>query len=464
MLIENESFRFDSEYFKKEYLESIKTLKSKRFLVLEQDAVIKGGKRLPLDQSFSDNGVPYIRAEDNKYLFVAHDTAPKISEKLSQTLAAYQIKFNDILITIVGNSIGDIGIVKFELKKCNLTENCAKVTKLKSLNPHYLLIFLNSTFGILQIKRESVGTAQPKLALERIRKFKILIVSNEFQTKIENVVGASHSKLQKSKSLYTEAEQLLLQELGLVNFKPSTENIAIKKLSESFGTTGRLDAEYYQPKYEEILERVKGYPNSWGCLGEIANIEQKICQLDGKIEYKYIELSNVGNFGEITDYTLGNGKELPSRARRLVKTSDVIVSSIEGSLSSVALIEQVYNNAICSTGFYVINSKLINSETLLLLIKSQICQTQLKKVCSGTILTAINSQDFKNIIIPLIDTNIQNIIASKIQQSFALRKESKHLLDIAKQAVEMAIEEDEETAIKWLNEVTIPETNIHEKS
>ena len=45
-----------------------------------------------------------------------------------------------------------------------------------------------------------------------------------------------------------------------------------------------------------------------------------------------------------------------------------------------------------------------------------------------------------------------------------MRKESKHLLDIAKQAVEMAIEEDEETAIKWLNEVTIPETNIHEKS
>jgi len=31
-----------------------------------------------------------------------------------------------------------------------------------------------------------------------------------------------------------------------------------------------------------------------------------------------------------------------------------------------------------------------------------------------------------------------------------LRKQSKHLLDSAKKAVEMAIEQDEETAIQWL--------------
>ncbi len=465
MLIENESFRFDSEYFKKEYLESIKTLKSKRFLVLEQDAVIKGGKRLPLDQSFSDNGVPYIRAEDNKYLFVAHDTAPKISEKLSQTLAAYQIKFNDILITIVGNSIGDIGIVKFELKKCNLTENCAKVTKLKSLNPHYLLIFLNSTFGILQIKRESVGTAQPKLALERIRKFKILIVSNEFQTKIENVVGASHSKLQKSKSLYTEAEQLLLQELGLVNFKPSTENIAIKKLSESFGTTGRLDAEYYQPKYEEIENVISKYRLGYNAIGSVFKLSKQNFKVDKDKLYEYVEIGSINvSSGEIVPELI-TGAELPSNAKRKLKVGQVIVSKVRTYRSGIAIIDK--DNYVGSTAFSILEEKpngKVNKETLFSFLRSNLFLEWSLKPNTGTSYPVILDEDILNFNIPLIDTNIQNIIASKIQQSFALRKEAKRLLDVAKQAVEMAIEQDEETAIKWLNEVTIPETNIHEKS
>ena len=54
--------------------------------------------------------------------------------------------------------------------------------------------------------------------------------------------------------------------------------------------------------------------------------------------------------------------------------------------------------------------------------------------------------------LPLIDVSIQNIVAEKVKESFALRRESKRLLDVAVKAVEMAIETDEETAINWLEE------------
>ena len=71
--------------------------------------------------------------------------------------------------------------------------------------------------------------------------------------------------------------------------------------------------------------------------------------------------------------------------------------------------------------------------------------------------------EIEKLLIPVIDLNIQQQIESKIQQSFVLRKESKRLLEIAKQAVEMAIEQDENVAIKWLNEVVMPEINITEE-
>ena len=82
-------------------------------------------------------------------------------------------------------------------------------------------------------------------------------------------------------------------------------------------------------------------------------------------EYKYIELADIGSSGEIKDCMVAQGQDLPSRARCKVNTRDVIASSVEGSLESIALVTEEYDNALCSTGFHAINSDVLNSETLL---------------------------------------------------------------------------------------------------
>lgn len=342
------------------------------------------------------------------------------------------------MLTIVGNSIGDIGIVKFN-NKCNLTENAAKIIELKNIKPEMLFIFLLSKYGQSQIEREKVGTAQPKLALERIRRFKIPFFSDNFQLRIEKMVKEAYDKLKESKNLYKQAEDLLLEELGLKDFKPSEENIAIKKLEESFLSTGRLDAEYYQPKYEEIIDKIKSYGSDK--LSNICYIKDKEFKPKNiNDKYKYIELSNIGNEGEITGFKIDAFKNLPTRARRKVNTNDVIISSVEGSLDKVAIISEEFNNALCSTGFYVINSEKINSETLLVLFKNKIFQQILKQNCSGTILTAINKKEFYNLPLPLIKKDIKIEIENLIKTSFKLKEESKNLLDLAVKMVEDEIE------------------------
>ena len=135
-----------------------------------------------------------------------------------------------------------------------------------------------------------------------------------------------------------------------------------------------------------------------------------------------------------------------------VKKGQVIISSVEGSLQSCALITEQFNNAICSTGFFVLDSEKYNPETLLVLFKSEPIQELLKKRCSGTILTAISKDELEKMPLPELDKSIQEQIAEKVQESFRLRKKSKELLAIAVKAVEMAIETDEETAIAWMKE------------
>ncbi len=182
-------------------------------------------------------------------------------------------------------------------------------------------------------------------------------------------------------------------------------------------------------------------------LKSICNLKDNNYKPEDNKKYKYIELADIGKTGDIIGCTLAKGIELPTRARRIVKTDDVVISSIEGSLESCALISKEYNNALCSTGFYVINSKLINSETLLVLFKSEPMQNILKQNCTGTILTAINKTEFQNIPVPLIQSDLQKQVKEKISESFELKKQSELLLKTAKRAVEIAIEENEEKAI-----------------
>jgi len=91
---------------------------------------------------------------------------------------------------------------------------------------------------------------------------------------------------------------------------------------------------------------------------------------------------------------------------------------------------------------------------LLVLLKSIVGQLQLKKGCSGTILTAINKEEFSTIAVPKIVAEKQAEIEQKVIESFNLRNRSKDLLEHAKRAVEIAIEQDEQVAIEWLESVS----------
>ena len=119
-------------------------------------------------------------------------------------------------------------------------------------------------------------------------------------------------------------------------------------------------------------------------------------------------------------------------------------------MNSIALIAEEYDNVLRSIGFHAINSDVLNSETLLVFLKGSIGQLQLKKGCSGTILTAINRDQFSRIVAPIIGTEKQIEIQQKVIESFNLRNHARDLLEHAKRAVEIAIEQNEQVAIDWL--------------
>ena len=98
------------------------------------------------------------------------------------------------------------------------------------------------------------------------------------------------------------------------------------------------------------------------------------------------------------------------------------------------------------------NPQEVLPDYLTLVLNSPIVQLQAERDSSGAIIQHWNPSEIEKIVIPILDFEIQTSISEKVQESFALRHQSEKLLEYAKRAVEIAIEQDEETAMEWLKE------------
>lgn len=321
----------------------------------------------------------------------------------------------------------------------------------ETILPEYLCAYLNCKYGVWDIKRRARQSInQTNVNPEEVKEIEIPLLDKDIQSKIKDCFILANDLRLKAKAAYDDASNYLNLILGLDHLVLAEQSTTQKKFTD-IKESWRFDAEYYQPIYEQIVQHIAKYPQGCDTIGNLFFIKDRNYIPIPDKTYQYIELSNIGSDGSITGHTETLGDNLPSRARRIVHSGDIIVSSLEGSLQSCALISDEYDNAICSTGFYVLSPKNINAETALVLFKSQLIQSLMARACSGSIMAAMSTSEFANIKLPKIDDQTQIQIKKIIQESTVLKKESVTLLDLAKTAVEVAIEQGEGKALELLN-------------
>lgn len=434
----NDDHRIDAEYFGKNILDTLEKLSDFGTLKIGDIANVTDGIHASIDYD-ENSPINLISATSPKENVFDLSRGAFISEKAHKQNPRTALRKNDVIISTVG-TIGNCAVVDDSILPANSDRHVGIIRIKNDYSPYVLSTFLLSKYGKIQTSREATGNVQLNLFIYKLKELEIPQFFPDFQSKIEQTVKSAHAKLAESKSLYSEAEDILLSELGLKNWHPRNTNVNVKKLKESFLQTGRLDSEYYLPRYEDYAHLIEHYRGGYGQFSNVCMINEANYVPAANEKYTYIELGNIGSYGNITDCTVAYGKDLPSRARRVVHTNNVILSSVGGSLQSCALISSEYDNAICSTGFFVVRSNAINSETLLTLFKSEVMQNLLKQSCSGTILTAINHTELQKIVVPKIRKEVQDKIAENIQKSIALRNKSKSLLENAKVQVENVIQ------------------------
>ncbi len=156
-----------------------------KWVKLGQIAKVKGGKRLPKGEIYSETVTPhpYIRVTDFENMTVNINDLRYLKIATQKQIKNYTISKNDLYISIAG-TIGRVGLIPNQLDGANLTENAAKITEIENFSLKYLSYFMNSTFVQNQIKSLTISTTQPKLALFRIEKLDLIQPSMNEQIQI----------------------------------------------------------------------------------------------------------------------------------------------------------------------------------------------------------------------------------------------------------------------------------------
>lgn len=189
---------------------------------------------------------------------------------------------------------------------------------------------------------------------------------------------------------------------------------------------------------------------------------------DPDYQILYVDISSVSGTSGIIAKEEMSFEDAPSRARRIVKDGDTIVSTVRTYLKAIAPINDAEDNLIVSTGFAVLRPLNMFPSYLSLVIQSHYVVESIVARSVGVSYPAINANDIGNIFVPVPPINEQLNIANKVQNVVssldALIRKKEQMIELLKekrialitQAVTKGLDPNvkmKDSGIEWLGEV-----------
>ena len=171
----------------------------------------------------------------------------------------------------------------------------------RNIVPYFLSTFLNCKYGYSQSTRHVVGITRPALDYSAIKSFLIPDLNRKFQETIASYCHRAEKLRKDSKQCYSDVQTLLLSEIGLADWQPKHQLTFVKNFSD-IENAERIDADYFQPKYDDIVNTIKNYSGGCDTLGNIVTLKK--CVEVGSKAYledgiPFVRVSNLSPF-EIT--------------------------------------------------------------------------------------------------------------------------------------------------------------------
>jgi restriction endonuclease S subunit len=434
------NIRLDASYYQPQYFDNRRLLQrlSWSLVRLGNVAYITNGQT-PRKADLSVGDVLFLTAESVHDLRIDYASAKRIlSEHHTGELKRTILKENDVLVTIKGRA-GNAAVVMEPPSEVNINQDVARVVlQRRDLSPFYVSAFIVSKYGRLQVEQLITDQINPFLGLGNLQRIQIPVMPLSFQKQIEAIVRQAHTTSVQYQALYRQAEQLLLDKLGLSDLDRSLDLSGEASVFDAF-CASRIDSDFFEPKYDRLQEHM--YNLSAQSVGDMARLRQEKFSPQKGVSFSYIEISDVNLSNGLCHASEVPGEEAPDRAQQIVRTGDIVVSTVRPLRGGIALIRPNQDGFVCSSGFAVLEPLRVSAEYLLVYLRLKPIRELLNRSNRASMYPAVTASDVLNLPIIVSDDN-EMTVRGLIQESHQAYSRELELLEQAKRKVEAMIESE----------------------
>ena len=431
-----DSLRLDAEYYQPEYLKLAESLNNLSAVPIRDVVITPKRKFKPQKTEFFQyieiSKVDLLTGEYNKREILGEDAPDR---------AQWVVKQNDVIISTVRPIRNAVSLIKEEAENLVCSSGFA-VLRAKKIEPEYLFVYLKSRPIIKLLDRKTTATMYPAITIDDLLETNIYLGDEKFRDEIKNKVVEAQKQLEDSKSLYSQAENLLLEELGFKNFEVEDDLFCVVNLSE-VKSAHRADAEYFQLKYEKLISKIKS--QNAVLLRDLVSIEKGIepgaeaYQDEGNLFIRVSSLSKNGIEDKDQKYL---SKKLYEKLKNNYEPRiDEILLTKDATPGIAYVIKEPIGGIIASGILRLRLKEGIESEYLALVLNSIVGQMQSERDGGGSIITHWRPEQIKNVLIPILLKATQQKISDLVKKSHQARSKAKQLLEEAKQKIEKLIGE-----------------------
>jgi len=450
--------RIDAEYYQPAYLALASRLEKCHSRTLKQlKGTLDGSAFYPsIADLYTSAGIPFLRIDDirNGFVQARSDTVFLPQEVLDQNSSTIALCApGDIVVAKGGNTVGRVGMLTLDYPRYALCRDLIVIrTSSLQTNRYFLLAYLLSPSGQSVMIRTASQTGQPHLTITSIRNLSIPHLNEKLGLHFEAALTALYSLLRSSDERLRQAEQLLLSELGLQNWKPSHTLAYVRNHSQATGAR-RMDAEHFQPKYDDLLSIVRANAK---CCKQVRSF-QAFNARGSQPTYLETGTLRVINSRHILEQHLDydnfehtEAECWDSQAEARVLKNDILIYTTGANVGRA----NVYldnEKALASNHVNILRVRDEDQIYVGFVLNSMVGRLQTRKLISGSAQAELYPNDMEHFLVPFITPQKQQQISALVQQSHVEERQASTLLSTAKRAIQIAIEEDETKAMDFLS-------------
>ena len=312
-------------------------------------------------------------------------------------------------------------------------------------SPVYLAAYLGSSIGQALASREQTEQMNPYLSLIGLGNLPVVLVSPDVQSGIKALFLAGEARQRASRAALAQAEALLLDALGLRGWSPP-EPLTYTRSAAAVAEAGRLDAEFAAPRVQALLGLLA---SSGQTLADVAEVRREKFKPATEGTFDYIEIGDLDGYGRCSSTSL-DMIDAPSRATWHVRPGDVLTSTVRPIRRLSAIVADSQDGHVCSSGFVVLEPTAISPECLLTFLRLPLVCELMHLFATASMYPALAEKDLMALPIPAFDRETDLAVASAVAKARAELARSESLLEAAKRAVEIAIEDSEAAALAFI--------------